>query len=51
MWLVIRVLEKEVMDFFGLKGEKKKWEEVLEDMYVCMYMFLFEFKGWIFLVG
>lgn len=51
MWLVIRASEKEVMDFFRLKGEKKRWEEALENMHACTHMFLFEFRGWTFLAG
>ena len=51
MWLAIRSNATTVKNFFNLDGEQKSWQEGLRSMHACTHMFLFEFRGWVFLAG
>ena len=51
IWLAIRSNATSVKNFFNLDGEQKSWQEGLRSMHACSHMFLFEFRGWVFLAG
>lgn len=51
MWLAIRSNINQVKDFFSLDGDKLIWQEALQKMYACQGLFLFEFRGWVFIAG
>lgn len=51
IWLAIRSNATTVINFFNLDGEKKTWQDSLSSMHACTHMFLFEFRGWVFIAG
>lgn len=52
MWLTVKGESADLIDFFKLKIEaEKSWNEGLEDMHDYKGMFMYSFRGWVFLAG